>query len=223
MQYYMLISSLPHLDHFERAARVPINREKLERRLLNLRAEHAEQLASAQRLVEWRQQPMGRTERETVEMYKAVLGTLTDPGLRAFVQFRMDQRTVMAALRRRLRGDAAPSVGEPWGTPPRADWLRARWEQPDFGLSGHYRWITEAARLLEARAALDLERLLMNVVWQHLARVADKRPFGFEAVFAFAFKWDILSRWLSYQAEAAVERFQELVTEGLREYQQPAG
>jgi len=221
--YYMLVASLPRLVHFERAERMPINRQRLEQRLRNLDPSHAGQLSEASRLVEWRQQPAGRTDTEAVELYRRVTSRLTHPVLRAFVEFRMDQRTVMAGLRRRQAGDPAPPAGETWGIPPRADWVRRHWEAPDFNLGGHYPWINEARRLLEARSALELERLLMNVVWQRLGRVADTRPFGFESVFAFSFKWDILNRWLSYQAEAAVERFRELVTEGMREYQKQYG
>lgn len=221
--YYMLVASLPRLIPFERVERLPINRQRLEQRLRNLDLDHAEQLAEAQRVVEWRQQPVGRTDAEAVDLYRRAMSRLTEPTLRSFLAFRMDQRTVMAGLRRRQRGDSAPPAGEPWGIRPRADWVRRHWDAPDFGLSGHYPWIDEARRLLEARSALALERLLMNVVWERLGRVADTRPFGFEAVFAFSFKWDIVNRWLSYQAEAAVERFQELVTEGMREYQQQPG
>ena len=221
--YYMLVASLPRLEPFERAERLPINRERLEQRLRNLDSDHAKQLAEAQSLVEWRQQPIGRTDAEAVALYQRVMSRLSHPALSAFVAFRMDQRTVMAGLRRRHRGDSAPMAGEVWGFPPRADWVRRHWEAPDFNLSAHYPWINEARRLLEARSALQLERLLMNVVWERLGRVADVRPFGFEAVFTFAFKWDIVNRWLTYQAEAAIERFSELVTEGLREYQQQRG
>ena len=55
----------------------------------------------------------------------------------------------------------------------------------------------------------------MSVVWTRLGHVAESAPFGFEAVFAFAFKWDIATRWLSYQPAAAATRFGELVKNAL--------
>lgn len=218
--YYMLVSSLPRMVPFERAERLPINRQRLEQRLLNLDPDHAAQLAEAQRIVEWRQQPMGRSDEQALALYRQVLERLTDPALRAFVQFRMEQRTVMAGLRRRHRGDPQPVAGEIWGVPSRADWLRRHWETPDFGVGSQFPWLDEARRLLDARAALELERLLMSVVWRRLGAIADSRPFGFEAVFAFVFRWDLVNQWLCYQAEAAVGRFRELVTEGMREYRE---
>ena len=74
--------------------------------------------------------------------------------------------------------------------------------------------------MLEAGDALGLERLLMDAVWTRLGRIADRSPFGFEPVIAFVFRWDILQRWLSYNAELAKTRFQELVAEVTREQQQ---
>ena len=68
--------------------------------------------------------------------------------------------------------------------------------------------------------AVDLERLLMNTIWRKLARVGDAIPFGFEQVFAFVFQWDMVQRWLSYDAEAGKTRFQELISEVTREHQQ---
>lgn len=222
-RYYTLVASLPRLVHFERARRLPINRQRLDQRLGNLSPEHAAQLRAAEQLVEWQEQPLERTDAEVVACYRKVWTRLEDDALRDFVRFRMDQRTVLAGLRRRQRGAGPPASGESWGVPPRAQWIFSHWELPDFGLSGHYPWVTEARRRLEQRAALDLERLLMNVVWDRLGRIADLRPFGFEEVFAFVFRWDIVNRWLSYQAEPALARFRELVTEGMREYQQPVG
>ena len=60
----------------------------------------------------------------------------------------------------------------------------------------------------------------MQVTWDRLARIGEQSPFGFEPVFSFVFRWDILQRWLSYDAEAGKARFQELISEVTREHQQ---
>ena len=46
-----------------------------------------------------------------------------------------------------------------------------------------------------------------------ISRIAESNSFGFEAVFAFVFKWDILQAWLARDAEKAKSRFQELIKE----------
>ena len=60
---------------------------------------------------------------------------------------------------------------------------------------------------------MALEQLLMGQSWKKLGQIADARPFGFEQVFAFTYKWDILHRWLFYDGEKARERFEELISE----------
>jgi hypothetical protein len=53
----------------------------------------------------------------------------------------------------------------------------------------------------------------MNIIWQRLSLIAESNRFGFEAVFAFVFKWDILQAWLARDAAKATGRFQELIKE----------
>jgi hypothetical protein len=98
--------------------------------------------------------------------------------------------------------------------------IEAHWESADLGLRGVFSWIEEARGLLEAGNATGFERLLMDAVWQQLSRIADRQPFGFEQVLAFVFKWDVVQRWLSYDADAAKTRFQELIAEVTRDHQQ---
>ena len=218
-RYYALVASLPRLVHFERAERLPINRERLDRRLRDLTPSHFEQLLLAERLVEWRRQPHGRTDAEVVRAYPQVMARLDEPCLRDLVAFRMEMRTLVAALRRRAAGEPAPAPGEPWGVPPRAEWVRRHWEEPEFGLGTHHPWLADARALLEAREARALERLLFDVVWRRLERVADDEPFSFDAVVRFVFRWDLVARWLAHEPAPAVERFRALIAEAMGEQQ----
>ena len=217
-RYYTLVASLPYLEHFERLERNPITRLRLDQRLSSLRLDHGNELEEAERLVEWHREAPGKTDADVVERFRHALAVIETPSLHAFVSLRMEQRTVMAGLRRRQRGEPAPAAHEVWGTEPRAAWVRTHWDQPDFGLATHYPWVGEAARLVRERNALGLERLLMNIVWTRLGHIVESDPFGFEAVFAFVFKWDIASRWLSYQPASAAKRFGELVMNALGEH-----
>jgi hypothetical protein len=218
--YYTLVASLPRLPHFERAEWLPLSRKQLEQRLSMLTLEHSVQLRFAEGLVQWQRQPITRTSEQVVENYKRLLPHLTDPALREFVDYRMSQRTALVALRRRRRGLGPPAADEVWGVGPWVRRIAAAWDRPDLGLGRTFPWLDEAGKRLEAADAQGLERLLMNVVWTRLERVADASPFGFEPVFSFLFRWDILQRWLSYDAEAGKARFQELISEVTREHQQ---
>jgi hypothetical protein len=129
----------------------------------------------------------------------------------------MNMRTVMVALRLRRQGKGVPSGR--WGTGPYVRFIESRWVEPEFGLAAVFPWIAEAQASLDQGDAMELEKLLMGQSWTRLNRISDANPFGFEQVFAFAYKWDILRRWLSYDAEKARERFEELILEVTSDHQ----
>jgi hypothetical protein len=212
--YYTLIASLPHLPHFERAERLPISRLKLEQRLKMLEPGDAEDLARAEVLAAWQLMlAKPRTDAALVARFQEALAATRQPALRDYLAFRLGLQTLVAALRRRREGLPAPARGEAWGVEPWAGSIRTHWSDPDFRLAHAHRWLPEARRLLEAEDALGLDRLLLDVLWKELARIAEGQPFGFEAVFSFVFRWDILDTWLARDAAAARARFQQLIKE----------
>jgi len=218
--YYTLVASLPRLPHFEDAEWLPLSRKQLEQRLSMLTEEDSLQLRLAEDLVKWQRQPITRTSEQVERKYKQVLAQISSVALREIVEYRMAQRTALVALRRRRLGLPVPAGDEVWGVGPWLHLMREGWERNDLGLEHLLPWIGEAAALLESGAALELERLLMNAVWRRLGRIAERSPFGFEPVIAFVFRWDILQRWLSYDAQAGKAHFQQLVAEVTREQQQ---
>lgn len=218
--YYTLVASLPRLPHFESAEWLPLSRKQLDQRLSMLTAEHTLQLQLAEGLVEWQRQPVTRTSEQVAHKYKQVLPQITDASLREHVEYRMAQRTALVALRRRRLGLPVPASDQVWGVGPWLHLMRDGWDRSDLGLGHLLPWIGEAAAMLESGAALELERLLMDAVWSRLGRIAERSPFGFDPVVAFVFRWDILQRWLTYDAQTGKTRFQELVAEVTREQQQ---
>ena len=218
--YYTLVASLPALPHFERAEWVVPSRRQLDQRLAMLDASDAEQLRLAEGLIRWQRQPITRTTGQMLAGYRRVMERASNPALREFVELRMGQRSALVALRRRRRGMGPPAPDEIWGVGRFVRRIEARWHSPDLGLGDVFPWLERARGLLEAGSAVELERLLMDGAWRWLSRTADSHPFGFEQVFAFAFKWDILQLWLAYDASAAKTRFQELIAEVTRDHQQ---
>jgi Protein of unknown function (DUF2764) len=227
--YETLVASLPHLPRFERAERLPINRERLQARLRMLSEEDAAELARAVRLLEWAPLPPAPSaaafEREWAELRE---GT-QEPALRALLDFHADVRTVLAALRRRRQGLPAPGNPAPSPVPlgppgPTARWMRhvaQHWEDPDFKLGPIFPWIGEARAHLTAGDAPALERLLIALEWRLLERLAEPRPFSFAAVLAYRFQWRLLQRWLAYDEARGHARFEHLIAEVRGE--QPTG
>jgi hypothetical protein len=219
-KYYFLVASLPKLEHFERAERLPINPERLEQRLRALEPDDAAQLSRARGVIRWEQSPLSRTTEQVARRYQLVVEQTSNPALRMFVESVMDRRTILVALRRRETGLAAPGEGEQWGVGHYVRRIRQRWDDPDFGLAMIHPWIDEARTHIHAADAVSLERLMMSTAWDQLTRIAESLPFGFEQVFAFVFKWEILRHRLSYDQDAAKLRFQELIQEVIGEQQQ---
>ena len=217
-KYYALIASLPRLEHFERAEFLPITWQQLESRLRGLTPDHLRQLEAAIALMLWHRQPRERTTRELAARYARALDDITDPCLKDLAEYRMGLRSVVIALRMRRRGES-PEADNPWGAGRWTRTIAAHWDDTDFRLGAVFPWIERARGCLETSDAMGLERLLLDATWQRLTAIEGLSPFGFERVIAFVFKWDIVKRWLTYDAERAKERFQSLITEVIQDHE----
>lgn len=212
--YFALMASLPHLPRFDRAQRLPINRERLDARLAWLKPDDALCVQQAEHFLEWQRQPIERTDAHMLSRFDALMREVRQPALRRMVEFRFGLRVVVGALRRRRRGDPAP-VDAMWSTAPWAKHIARNWGDPAFKLAAQCPWLPQARALLERGETLGLERLLMGVVWDHLGTIGRVHHFDLDAVLVYLFRWDILERWLGYRPDAAAARIDRLVTEAL--------
>ena len=145
--YYDLIASLPCLPYFEQAERLPITRYRLDQRLRLLKPAHAEQLARAQSLVRWRPDRMRSiTDAAQIEKYLGLMASPLEPSLHDYVAFRMDQQTIVAALRRKREGMAPLAEASPWGVGPWYRHILAHWDEPNFRLAHLHPWLPQARK-----------------------------------------------------------------------------
>ncbi|MGZ8239455.1 MAG: DUF2764 family protein [Methylobacter sp.] len=212
--YYTVVASFPHLPYFAEAERLPLSRLRLEQRLRMLDADETRQIFQAEFLVGWRL-PAGKlgSGGKITAQYKTALQSMGQPALREFVEYRMDIQTVVAALRLRQAGRDPQQYPGIWGVGRWVKHIEANWDATDFRLSTVFPWVLEAGNCLAAVDATALDRLLMDTVWRKLSRMGDMSPFGFEAITAFVFKWDILQAWLMRDAGAAKQRFKIMIEE----------
>lgn len=211
--YYTLLAGLPPLPRFEVARRLPISRERLQQRLRMLTPSDTRFLERATPFLTWQKDVPNLTDREMAIRFKKLVETVSGSHLNTLIDFSVDQRTIMVAFRRRHRGFDPPNTEELWGYGRYVRHIERNWERPHFKLAAVYPWISEAKRHLEAGEVLALDRLLKNVLWDHLDRTVPPYDFGFPTVISYRMKWDMLAQWLTHNAEKAGERFEELVKE----------
>lgn len=219
--YYTLVTSLPHLPRFDRAERLPITRERLKQRLQMLDPEDYKLVEKIAEFITSSRQPLGRTHDEMVSIYRqGVKKILESPLLKPLFELSINQKTILTALRRRLKGLPAPHHGEIWDAGPLVPHIEHNWDMPFFKLRYHYPWIVQAQTYLQGGEMLPLDYLLFNLVWDNLDHLLFKNYFGFEVVIAYLLKWDILQQWLSYNRELAKTKFEKLVMGTIHEYEQ---
>jgi len=218
-KYYTLLASLPPVAYFERAERLPINPQRLEERLGMLHPEDAATADQVSDLLAWERQPPERTDAEAVVMYQRFRDRSRSRLLHDMVDFRLTRRTILAALRRKALGLPARDPKEPWGEPEWRARITRDWEAPHFRLEPLFPWVLEATRMIAEGRAIALERLLLAGEWRWLDQRAVDDEFGFDAVLAYLFRWNIAARWLTQDRPGAERRFEKLVVEVIGEHE----
>lgn len=217
-RYVMLMASLPPTGRLFEAGETPISRIRLEQRLTLLDEPDAATLRDIENVLRWDRLPMARTDSELLAAAEELLLRLRRPVLREVIEHRLELRTIVAALRRRQRGEGPPEPSQPWGWRGVADVIRRNWADQTFGLGGSRPWIADAGALLAKGDSMALERLLVTIVWTHLERLSRDHLFDFEAVVLYVLRWDLIHRRATADRDAAVARFDRMVQQGLGEF-----
>jgi len=214
-KYAMLLASLPKhpLDLFS-AKHATLSSIQLQRRLDLLDAHDAADLARIESILYWSEHRMG-SDADVIAQGQALLAQIRNAFLRQVIIWRLEQRTVLAALRQRHLGLPRPQPKSLWGFGQWLPYIEVNWNVPDFGLGRRIPWVVPMQELLAANKTLELEKLVLNLIWKHYARQKHNHFFDFEAVVIYVFRWDIINRWLHYSKPEAALRFDELVRDGL--------
>ncbi len=213
-RYYMLIASLPALTLSFEAPRPPISRPRLEARLNQLAPADLAVIQEMETFLRWARQTGESSDAAVNAHYAALLASSANAFLTEIVSYRMDMRTLIAALRRRARGLGPPGPADGW----RSQWVRAirqNWTQPDFRLAPVFPILPELARLLREGDSVGLDRAILRAVWDRLSQMEPRDPFSFEAILIYLCKWDVVDRSAAYDGTAASLRFTQLVEEAL--------
>lgn len=214
-RYLTLLTSLPAHGPLFGATQTPLSRIRLTMRLRWLEPQDAEDLALLETLIVWKDQRFEMDDEAVVRQAEQRVEAIKNDFAREHAIWRLEIRTLIAALRHRHAGGTAPSERRRWGFGRWVPLIRRHWGEPHFRLERVFPWLPEAKRLLERGDALGLERLLLGTVWTHLERIGADHRFDFEAVVIYVICWDLVARWTGYDAETALARFDRLVNDGL--------
>ncbi|MGD8861698.1 MAG: hypothetical protein PVI30_16935 [Myxococcales bacterium] len=215
---YMVLASLPHLEHFTRMKRLPINEERLLGRIQMAPDPARSTLLRVYDLLAWHRGSEHAHDRELLDRFRDMIGGSDNPTVRGVLRVRLRIRLVLTALRYQHQGRRAfPEHLDAFDLEPLLYTVRERWNQSCFGLQARFPAIVQADRLLREGRSEELERLLFDLTWDELSerehRSRTRRPFDLDELIVYVFKWDLARRWLLYDGDVAVERFDRIIGE----------
>ena len=207
--YASLISSLPpHPLSLWQINYKPVSRIQLEKRLNVLTPQDAKLLAEIEARLHWSKM----TNQAEIIANKAL--TIDNVLLNKAVQWRLDLRLIMVALRQKQSGVETADLP----SNELSRFIIQNWQADDFGLSIRFTWVKQAAQLLANHQALALEKLVLNISWQYYTTLAQSHYFDIEAVIIYVLRWDIVHRWQQYDESLAMRQFDKLVDNALGDF-----
>lgn len=217
--YAMLMASLPpHPMSLWDLKNKPVSRLHLERRLNLLNDQDKQQLLEIESILHWAKMNDENSDAQISAEAERVTQSITTPLLQKTIIWRMELRTIITAIRWRKLGREVPAKNERWGYGQVVPFIRKNWQVDDFSLSHRFDWIKKANTLFETEQSVELEKLLLNLSWQHYESIGHTHYFDFEAVVIYVLRWNIVNRWSQCNEEIAMNQFEILLNNGLGDY-----
>ncbi len=207
--YYTLLASLPHINSLFDSKITPISRIQLNRRLSMLNHDDRRMLLSIEELMHWSMLESTIDESHLIQRTARLFESLPSKELKELITWRLDMRTVIAALRRKKSGEQPPTI-EQWSFGSRYPYIRRQWGHSTLGLKHSFPWIEEAGTLLQSNHHGELERLSLKIIWDYLNQFGLRNKSNYEAVVLYVLRWNLVARWTTYNAELALEKFNQL-------------
>jgi len=212
VDYAMLMASLPpHALSLWDDKNKSLSQVQLERHLTLLQPEDKQMLAKIESVLHWAKMPSIKEAKEIAKSSEQLLQSVQTPFLQEIIIWRLQIRTIIAAIRqRKLNGELAEKdEGIGYGDLPRI--IKKNWQIDDFALSNRFPWVNEANQLFNSNECVALEKLLLNLSWRHYEKMGQGHYFDFEAVIIYVLRWDIINRWSQNDTEKAMQQFEHLV------------
>ncbi len=218
VDYTTLACSLPVLPKLLEAKSTPISRIQLNKRLRMLSSADGALLNEIENLLLWEHLTDDRSDRQLVMHAAQLLTKITDKTLYEALIWRMDMRSLVAALRHRQQGKEPGQLGKYWCYSRFEENILRHWQHPHFQLQARFPWLVAVETALAEERPLQVEKILLSTTWQQLNNLTQGHQFDFISVVLYVLRWDIVARWTSYNHDTALQHFDELLNEGLGEY-----
>src|SRR5260221_5954312 len=209
--YIMLMASLPPLGDLFGQYQTPLTEIQLRHRLRFLTDQDSKTLLQIEQLVRRSKQPAEWTDAQIVGSTKALLDHLRSNTLKQAVEFVVNLRTIVAALRRRKLGENSPPKQTDWGYSPWMQRIERHWTEPDFGLGLTVHWLPEARRLWDNDDSVELERLILVESWKQFGRLSNGHYFDFAAVVFYVLRWGLINPAVASVPSTAQKHFNLLI------------
>lgn len=217
-KYAMLLASLPaHPHQLFSVSQPSVSRIQLDKRLALLDERDSEDLQRIEELLHW-SQIKNASDEFIIKKSVEVVDSIRDHFLKSIIIWRLELRTLLSALRMRHAGFKPPPKHKFPGMGRWCDHIERNWDKNDFGIGHRLPWLMPAQQLLTQNKTYELEKLLLDLVWQYYAAECNQHYFDFPAVVIYVLRWDITNRWAHYHADEALKRFDELVEAELKDF-----
>lgn len=218
VDYTTLACSLPALPKLFEAKSTPISRIQLNKRLRMLSSTDGALLNEIENLLLWEHLTDDRSDQQLVMHAAQLLAKITDKTLYEALIWRMDMRSLVAALRHRQQGREPGQLGKYWCYSRFEENILRHWQHPQFQLQAHFPWLVTVAKALAEEKPLQAEKILLSTTWQQLNSLTRDHQFDFVSVVLYVLRWDIVARWTSYNHDTALQHFDHLLNEGLGDF-----
>lgn len=198
--FYMVVSSLPRLGGDFKIEQVPISRMQLEKRLKLLPEVHSSLLFSIEHVL-WKSWFEYENTVAALRQAWIKLSHTDSVFLHELMDWYLDFRSIIAALRLRHRQKEVPEqVDDLWIT----RWshkIVQHWSEPDFGLKSVYPWLPELALDVAKEDTLRVEAFFLKHFWTYLLQKESEHSFDFEALVIYLLRWNIVDYWSGFGKE----------------------
>jgi hypothetical protein len=210
-RYTLLMASLtPHEPQLFAHKQPLVSVYQLNKRLAWLHPDDAEQLDNIRRILDW-SAVNDLADTGFIQAAQYLLDTLDNTFLRNIVSWRLELRTLVAAVRHKHHQPEQAMKPEYLLMTKFGRDILSNWQLDDFGLRYRFPWLLDVNQWIQQQRYWQLERFLLNLAWQYYDRQSQGHYFDFEAVVIYVLRWELRQRLNLYDGQKARQRFVELL------------